>query len=83
MIQETKGMGKWDLLWKAASLKEFRLMSYSSWTQVLYSVMLQKGSANRGLLTEKNWKKNWKTTLAYNQYCYSEIEILKMMQKLP
>lgn len=43
--------------------------------------MLQKGSANRGLQKEKNWKKNWKTTADYDRYCYSEIEILEIMQK--
>lgn len=43
--------------------------------------MLQKGSANRGLQKEKNWKKNRKTTADYDRYCYSEIEILEIMQK--
>lgn len=79
MIQETKGTEKWDLSLEGRSLKEFRLMSYSGWTQVLHSVMLQKGSANRGLLKEKNWE----TTVHDNNYCYSEIEIVKVMQKLP
>lgn len=43
--------------------------------------MLQKGSANRGLQKEENWKKSWKTTADYSRYCYSEIEILEVMQK--
>lgn len=64
-----KGHRKVGRLWKVASLKEFRLMSYSSWTQVLHSVMLQKGSANRGLIKGKNWK----TTVNYNHYPYSEM----------